>query len=110
MKKSSSSYKEIKEFIEANYKREEEKIKEIGIEDFNDYIVDDVLGNEAFSNEVDEFFYTLSICLVMKKMNLKDKYFIDSLKELLMYYNEGKYNEYIDESEKEIINKDLKLI
>ena len=46
----------------------------------------------------------------MKKMNLKDKYFIDSLKELLMYYNEGKYNEYIDESEKKIINEDLKLI
>ena len=53
MKKSSSTYKEIKDFIEANYTREEEKIKEIGIEDFNDYIVDDVLGNEAFSNEVD---------------------------------------------------------
>ena len=110
MKKSSSSYKEIKEFIEANYKREEEKIKEIGIEDFNDYIVDDVLGNECFQNEVDEFLYTLSICLIMKKMNLEDKYFFDSLKDLLINYNKGVYDKYIDKSEKKIINEDLTLI
>ncbi len=111
MKKASSSYKEIREFIEANYTRESDKIKEIGIEDFNDYIVDDVLGNETFENEVDEFLYTLAICLIMKKLNLNDSYFFNSLKEFIISFNAGVYDNYfIDNTDKEEINKDLKII
>ena len=111
MKKENGSYKEIREFIEANYTREKEKIDEIDINDFNDYMVDDVLGNKTFENEVDEFLYTLSMCLIMKKMNLEDKYFFDSLKELTIYYKDGNYDEYLlDKNEKELIDKDLTII
>ena len=102
------SNKKIKDFIEANYVREKEKIDEIGIESFNDYIVDDVLGPSSFENEIEEFYNTLAICVIMKKLNLRDEYFFEVIDELMGIYKDGNYDKYI--TEKELIDKDLLFI
>ena len=111
MKKASSSYKEIREFIEANYIKDKEKIDKIGIEDYNDHVIDKVLGKELFENEVDEFLYMLAICVIMRKMKLNDEYFFNSIEELIKSYKEGLYDLFLfDKNDIELINKDIKLI
>lgn len=103
-----NSYSDIKTFISMNYNRDKDKIKEMGIEDYNDYMVDSVLGNESFEDETDEFMNILAICVVMKEMKLHDDYFFNILDELIIKYKNNEYK--ISENDKKLINNDLKLI
>ena len=103
-----NSYSDIKTFICMNYNRDKDKIKEMGIEDYNDYMVDSVLGNESFEDETDEFMNILAICVVMKEMKLHDDYFFNILDELIIKYKNNEYK--ISENDKKLINNDLKLI
>ena len=109
MKKIDYKYNDVKKFIEANYKKDKNKIEEIGIEEYNDFFVDNILGSKIFENEIEEFIHTLAICLVMRELNLNDNYFYSTLEELLSYYLKGNYDDYFyDINDKKEIDIDIK--
>ena len=111
MKKVDISYVDIKKFIEANYIKDKDKIKEMGIEDYNDYFVDNVLGTKVFENEVEEFLYSLSICIIMKKINVRDQYYFEVINDLKESYKESKYDKFLYKMDDKIeIDKDLETI
>lgn len=100
MKKLDFLYSKRREEIFDFYNKEG-KVDVDNIDEVNDHIVDDYFTKENFDNPLEEFYITCAMCEYMTKNDLYDEYFFESFDELLEEYNEGKYDEYFLD-----INKD----
>lgn len=104
-------YSVLKKEIYSFYEKEG-KIDVDNIDVVNDHIVDIDLKKEDFDCPLEEFYIICAMCSYMAKHDLYDDYFFSSFDELLLEYNEGKYDEYfLDiENDKACLKEDIDLI
>lgn len=77
---------------------------------FNDVITDEVLGEDAFPNEIADLFNTLPICIVDMKLNVYDKEFFEITKKLIDNYKAGKYDPYIEDDDRPLLDEDIETV
>lgn len=99
IKKIDFTYEDTTDDILGKYLDQKERLNNANIESFNDYITDDVIGEDGFKNEIVEFFNILAICLAMVELKLYDKYFFDELQEMIAKYKDGYFNDYLADNE-----------
>lgn len=99
IKKLDYTYNDVKDDIITVYRSHKDTLNQTNIEASNDYMTDEFLGRKAFENELDEFFNVLSMCMAMVELALYDKYFFDTIGEMIGKYKEGYYNAYLSDAE-----------
>lgn len=84
----------------------------LNIANLNDYVTDEIIGEEGFKNPIDSFYTVLSICLAMVELKEMDEYFFEELKELIDKYKSGEFDNYFFdiEKDKKEINKDIETV
>lgn len=87
-----------------------ENITQENIASWNDYITDDILCEGAFENEIADLFHTLPMCLGMVEMRLYDESFFEITKGLIDNYKSGKYDPYIEDDDRPLLDKDIETV
>ncbi len=84
----------------------------LNIANLNDYVTDEIIGEEGFKNPIDSFYTVLSICLAMVELKEMDEYFFEELKELIDKYKSGEFDNYFFdiEKDKKEIDKDIETV
>lgn len=84
----------------------------LNIANLNDYVTDEIIGEEGFKNPIDSFYTVLSICLAMVELKEMDEYFFEELKELIDKYKNGEFDNYFFDIEKDRkeIDKDIETV
>ena len=84
----------------------------LNIANLNDYVTDEIIGEEGFKNPIDSFYTILSICLAMVELKEMDEYFFEELKELIDKYKSGEFDNYFFdiEKDKKEIDKDIETV
>ena len=99
IKKTDITYSDIRDTLIRKYTSQKENLNNKNIESYNDYITDEVYGEEAFKNEVEAFLHVLPICLALAELRLKDRYFFNNIKEMIEKYKSGYFNDYLADNE-----------
>lgn len=109
IKKTKITYDDVRDTLIRKYTTDQkERLNNENIESYNDYITDEVYGEEAFKNEVDAFLHVLPICVALAELKLKDQYFFDEVKEMISSYKDGYYDDYLADGEnKAVIDTDI---
>ena len=111
IEKTDITYDDVRDSNIRLYTSQKERLNNKNIESFNDYITDDVMGEGAFKNEVDDFLNTLSICVALAELKLKDQDFFDDIAEMIQKYKDGYYDPYFsDEENKAEIDTDVAIV
>ena len=105
------TYDDVRDTLIRKYTRQKENLTNENIESYNDYITDEVYGEGAFKNEVDEFLHVLPICVALAELKLKDQYFFDQIQEMITQYKDGYYDNYFaDDENKADIDTDIAIV
>lgn len=108
IEKLNHTYDDVKDGIITVYRSHKETLNQANIEANNDYMTDELLGQKAFENELDEFFNVLSICISMVELQLYDGYYFDEIQEMISKYKDGYFDEYLaDDENKADIDTDI---
>ena len=99
IKKTDIAYNDSRDTIIRKYTHQKENLNNNNIESYNDYITDEVYGEGAFKNEVDEFTLVLPICVALAELRLKDQYFFNKITEMISKYKDGYYDNYFADGE-----------
>lgn len=111
IKKTDITYDDIRDTLIRKYTSQKERLNNDNIESYNDYITDEVYGEEAFKNEVDSFLHVLAMCMALVELKLKDLYFFDEIQVMIGKYKDGYYDNYFDDNEnKAEIDTDISLL
>lgn len=109
-------YEDSRHDLINKYRRQnEESIRrkfKLNIVNFNDYITDEIIGEEGFKHPLEAFYYILIICVAMADLKLMDEYFFEDINEYIIKYHNGEYDKYffnIKEDKKEI-DKDIETV
>ena len=102
IKKTDITYDDVRDTLIRKYTHQKENLTNENIESYNDYITDDVYGEGAFKNEVDEFLHVLPICVALAELKLKDQYFFDDIAVMIRKYRDGYYDAYFSDEENRI--------
>lgn len=78
--------------------------------EFNDTLTDEILGKDAFPNEIADMFNTLPICIVNKMLNVYDDEFFEITKKLIDKYKAGVYDPYIEDEDRPLLDKDIETV
>lgn len=104
-------YDDVRDTLIHKYTHQKENLTNENIENYNDYITDEVYGEGAFKNEVDAFLHVLPICVALTELKLKDQYFFDDIQEMIVKYKNGYYDNYFAENEnKADIDTDIAIV
>lgn len=92
-----------------DYYKEVDHVDEDIIEEVNDKLIDSHFKKENFENPLEEFYIICSMCAYMTSIDVYDDYFFSSFDELLAEYNDGLYDDYFKDKEKdkEILSHDI---
>lgn len=111
IKKTDITYDDIKDTLIRKYTDQKQRLNNENIESYNDYITDEVYGEEAFKNEAEAFLLILSICVALTELKLKDQYFFDEIQEMITKYKNGYYNNYLADDENKVdIDTDISTV
>ena len=92
-------YDDIKDWVLYKYRNQRENLTDKNIKSFNDYITDEEMEADWFKNEVHEFLGVLCICVALTELKLNDKYFFDKIKEMIVKYKDGYFDDYLSDDE-----------
>lgn len=116
MEKLDYLYIDLRDDIISKYKRQKKESIErnfkLNIMNFNDYITDEVIGEEGFKHPLEAFYRELSICLAMVELKLMDEQFFIEISEPIKSYHNGEYDDYFfdKEEDKKELDKDIETV
>lgn len=104
------TYDDVRDTDFKRHISQRENITQKNIISWNDYITDDILCEGAFENEIADLFHSLPICLGMVEMRLCDDEFFQATKKLIDNYKSGKYDPYIEDDDRPLLDKDIETV
>lgn len=112
MEKLDYLYSDLKYDLLCTYRNHNKELSNNNIMNFNDYVTDDIIGEEGFKHPLEAFYRELSICLAMVELKLMDEQFFIEISEPIKSYHSGEYDNYFfnKKADKKELDKDIEIV